>query len=331
MNNYALVSIIMIFYNSERFIREAVESVFAQTYGNWELLLADDGSTDTSSATARQFAEQYPGKVRYLEHYGHQNRGMSATRNLGIREARGEYIAILDSDDVWLPHKLEEQVTILDSFPEAAMVYGRTQFWFSWTGNPEDVERDFITDIGVQPNILVKPPTMLAYFLKSCPYSCSVLVRREIVEDVGGFEEAFRGMYEDQVFFAKVFARAPVFVSGECWDRYRRHSDSCMSVAMKAGQFHPVNPSPTSLTFLKWLEVYLLEQGIKDAKVWVALREMLLPYDHPILYRLVGPIRRMRDLLNLTARRILPVYVRRWLKSTIGGQKAEEEKRFITF
>jgi glycosyltransferase involved in cell wall biosynthesis len=327
MSRYPLVSVITIFLNAEKFIQESIESVFAQTYDNWELLLVDDGSTDGSTVIARRHAEKYPEKVRYLEHDGHQNHGMSATRNLGIRKAKGDYIAILDSDDVWLPHKLEEQVTILDSHPEAGMVYGRTKFWFSWTGNSEDVERDFITDIGVQPNTLVKPPTMLAYFLKTCPYPCSVLVRRDVVENVGGFEEAFRGMYEDQVFFAKVFAKAPVFVSGECWDRYRRHPDSCMSVAIRAGQFHPVKPNPTSLTFLKWLEAYLLEQGIKDAKVWSALREMLLPYDHPILCRLVSPIRWMRDLLNLTARHILPAYVRHWLRDTIARQKAGEEER----
>jgi glycosyltransferase involved in cell wall biosynthesis len=330
MSRFPLVSVITIFLNAKKFIQETIESVFAQSYDNWELLLVDDGSTDGSTDIAVRYAKQYPEKVRYLEHEDHQNRGMSATRNLGLREAQGDYIAFLDSDDIWLPYKLERQVEILGSHPEAAMVYGPTTYWFSWTDNPNEIDRDRTTNIGVLPNTLVKPPTMLAYFLKNCPYSCSVLVRRKIAEDVGGFEEAFRGMYEDQVFFAKVFAKAPVFVSGECWDRYRRHPDSFMSVATRTGQFHPVNPSPTSLTFLKWLEAYLLEQGIKDTKVWLALREMLLPYDHPILYRVVGPIHWMRDSLNSTARRLLPVYVRRWLRSTIARQKQEQE-RFIIF
>ena len=101
MSDKQLVSCIIIFFNAEKFLGEAIESVFAQTYKNWELLLVDDGSTDDSTTIALNYAEQYPEKVCYLEHEGHQNRGMSATRNLGIRLATGEYIAFLDADDIW--------------------------------------------------------------------------------------------------------------------------------------------------------------------------------------------------------------------------------------
>src|SRR5213593_4271602 len=103
MRNQRLVSVIMIFLDEEKFILEAIESVFAQTYDNWELLLVDDGSRDASTQIAQRSAEQNPGKVRYLEHEGHQNRGMSTSRNMGIRHAKGNYIAFLDADDVWLP------------------------------------------------------------------------------------------------------------------------------------------------------------------------------------------------------------------------------------
>ena len=105
-----LVSAIIIFLNEERFIREAIDSVFAQTCENWELLLIDDGSHDGSTDIARRFAAENPGKVRYFEHQGHQNRGMSVSRNLGVRHAMGQYIAFLDADYVWLPEKLEQQV-----------------------------------------------------------------------------------------------------------------------------------------------------------------------------------------------------------------------------
>src|SRR5262249_14256541 len=117
-----LVSVITIFLNEERFLEDAIRSVFAQTYDSWELLLVDDGSTDRSSALARGWAERHPGRVRYLEHPGHENLGMSATRNLGIREARGELIALLDGDDVYAAGKLATQVAQLEAHPEAAMV-----------------------------------------------------------------------------------------------------------------------------------------------------------------------------------------------------------------
>ncbi|HEY7913074.1 MAG TPA: glycosyltransferase family A protein, partial [Blastocatellia bacterium] len=139
-----LVSIIVPFLNAERFIDEAIESVFAQVYDNWELLLVDDGSTDDSSGRARKVAQGFPEKVRYFEHEGHQNRGLPASRNLGLKHAKGKYVALLDSDDVWLPQKLEQQVRILESYPEAAMVYGRSEYWRSWTGDDADNDRDCV-------------------------------------------------------------------------------------------------------------------------------------------------------------------------------------------
>src|SRR5215207_5031419 len=109
MSTKPLVSVIVVFLNAEKFIEEALESVLAQTYDNWELLLVDDGSTDSSTEIALRYANRYSGRVRYVEHPWHQNRGASASRNLGIRHAKGEYIAFLDADDVWLAHKLEQQ------------------------------------------------------------------------------------------------------------------------------------------------------------------------------------------------------------------------------
>jgi glycosyltransferase involved in cell wall biosynthesis len=319
MNSKPVVSIIMIFLNAEKFIQEAIESVFAQTYNSWELLLVDDGSTDESTDIALWHAKQNPERVRYFEHDGHQNRGMSASRNLGITRAVGEYIAFLDADDVWLPHKLEQQVAILSSQPEAAMVYGATEMWYSWTGKPEDLRRDFRRKLGVQPDTLVRPPTLLSLFLRNeaqTPGTCSVLVRSEVIEHVGGFEEAFRGMFEDQVFFAKVCLREPVFVASECWDRYRQRADSTCAVAHATAQYHSERPNPAQLTFLNWLKQYLAEQGLRETELWKAVRQAFWPYRHPILSRLLEPqylITQVKGLVKRVARRTLPVRIRRWL------------------
>ena len=140
MNDQPLVSCIIIFFNAEKFMEEAVESIIAQSYDRWELLLVDDGSTDRSTALAKNYTMQYPGRIHYLEHENHQNQGLSASRNLGIRHAHGKYIAFLDSDDVWLPHKLEKQVPILESEPEAGLIYGSLFFWYGWTGNPDPIK-----------------------------------------------------------------------------------------------------------------------------------------------------------------------------------------------
>jgi len=278
MSNKPLVSSVITFLNARKFIQEAIESVLGQTHSNLELLLVDDGSIDDSTQIALQYAERFPEKVRYLEHAGHENRGAAASRNLGLRHARGEYIALLDSDDVWLPHKIEEQVAILDSHPEAGMVYGQSQYWHSWTMNPEDAHRDHVPKLGVQTDTLFEPPALstLLYPLGGATPPCpsDLLLRRETVERVGGFEEAFRGMYQlydDQTFLAKVYLNEPVFVASKCWDRYRQHPEQCVSVVHEAGQYHTVR-----LAFLQWLAEYFYAQGVKDTELWKLLQEKQL-------------------------------------------------------
>jgi glycosyltransferase involved in cell wall biosynthesis len=289
MNSKPIVSVIMIFFNEEKFIEEAIASVLAQAYEHWELLLVDDGSSDLSTEIAQSYAEKYPEKVRYLEHENHQNRGMSATRNLGLSKAKGEYIAFLDGDDVYLPHKLEQQVTILNSQPEAAIVYGITMDWFSWTGNPEDSQRDIIPSLGIATNTLIKPPVLFNLILQrqaASPCTCSVLIRRKIIREVGGFVETFRGLYEDQAFFSKILLKEPVYPVDQCWDKYRRHSESCCSVAKQTGEYYYSG----RLVFLNWLKDYLTEQGISNNAIWQALEQELFPYRHPILSRVLKRI-----------------------------------------
>ncbi|MFW5883131.1 MAG: glycosyltransferase family 2 protein, partial [Verrucomicrobiota bacterium] len=114
------VSVIIPTYNRKALLARAIESVQAQTFTDFELLVIDDGSTD---GTAELMAALDEPRLRYLQQP--QNAGVAAARNRGLREARGRYIAFLDSDDTWLPHKLASQVEILDAAPEAVgLVYG---------------------------------------------------------------------------------------------------------------------------------------------------------------------------------------------------------------
>src|SRR5687768_176289 len=117
LHRMPLISAVIIFLNGERFLDEAVRSVLVQTYPNWELLLCDDGSADAATSIAKRYALQHPDRIRYLDHPGHANRGMSATRNLGLHHARGEFIAWLDADDVWLPEHLSRLAAALRSSP----------------------------------------------------------------------------------------------------------------------------------------------------------------------------------------------------------------------
>lgn len=298
------VSVITIFLDAGPFLQEAIDSVLAQTYTLWELLLVDDGSMDGSSELARRVAAEHPDRVRYLDHEDHRNLGMSASRNLGIRSARGEYVAFLDADDVYLPPKLEHQVELLDARPEVAMVYGATLHWHSWTGRPEDLGRDHPRKMGVAPDTLVQPPDLVRLFLDHKawpPATCGVLVRRKAAEEIGGFEVKFEGMFEDQVFFYKLCLRTPVFVERGGWDLYRQHEGSLSQAQRRSGEWTPgPSPNPARGKFLNWLEQYLREESVADRALWKSLRRELRPYRHPRLYPLFATGARLGRALRRT-------------------------------
>lgn len=109
MPDYGLVSVIMPTYNCGRFIRESIQSVLAQTYSQWELVVVDDCSTDDTESIVASFVDN---RIRYYRN--EKNCGAAITRNRALREAKGQWIAFLDSDDLWLPTKLEEQIAFME-------------------------------------------------------------------------------------------------------------------------------------------------------------------------------------------------------------------------
>jgi glycosyltransferase involved in cell wall biosynthesis len=290
-----LVSVITPFFNAGGFLAEAIQSVLAQSFPDWELLLIDDGATDGTTDVALQYARSYPLQIRYLSHDGRANKGQSASRNLGLRHAAGEYIALLDHDDLWLPQKLERQVSLMESQPGTGMLYGRTLYWRSWSQRDEDVGADHAPELAVASDTIVNPPRLLleSYPLGTgaAPCTGSLMFRRATAIRIGGFEESFRGkymLYEDQAFLTKVYLTEIVFVSGECWDWYRLHPASAMAVAVQEGQYDTARSF-----FLDWFEQYLIDQHVSDPQVWKALNAALRPYRHPIRERLSRVSRRL--------------------------------------
>jgi glycosyltransferase involved in cell wall biosynthesis len=248
------VSVIMIFFNGEEFMNEAIASVMGQTMDDFELLLCDDGSTDRSTTLAQEWVARHPGRVRYLEHEGHVNRGMSATRNLGIGAARGEFIAFIDADDVWRPDKLAEQLAVMEAHPELGMACGTVNYWRSWAGG-----NDALVPTGHVRGRVVRPPeTSLALYplgRASAPCPSDMLLRRTAVESVGGFEDHFTGArqaYEDQGFLGKLYLEWPVYFSDKVWLDYRQHPDSIVATVMRDGRYDEVRSY-----FLEWFETYL--------------------------------------------------------------------------
>ena len=285
-NYKPLVSIITPFLNSERFFEECIESVLNQTYDNWELMLVDDGSKDKSAEIAKRYSGKYPDKIFYLEHPGHVNRGASASRNLGIQSSRGEYISFLDSDDIYLPKKLEDQVALFNKYPEAGMLYSSTEYWYSWTGLPEDAEKDWVWDtFGVAPNTVIAPPKLLTTYLRdgrTVPCMGSVLVRRKTMKEIGGWENSFTHIYTDQVFHAKICFNCPVIVVEGCWDRYRQHPDSSCHVVERTNKAYLAR-----YNYLRWLRKYLLKNGgQQNSELWDAFTNAQRPFKYNHLKKL---------------------------------------------
>ena len=262
------VSVIISFLNAERFLEEAIASVRSQEYPHWELLLVDDGSTDRSSEIARAWAQSEPHRVRYFQHPSHANLGLSASRNLGLRAACGEYVAFLDADDVWLPQRLRRGVAILRANPGIAMVYGRTLYWHSW--DEDATRRDRVQPHWFSAGSTVEAPELLIRYLEyraALPPPTSLLVRRAACRNVGGFDESFRLMHEDQVFLAKICLGCAVYVSNECWDKYRQHRDSACARAECADQ-----TAEAERRYIDWLRCYLQQHGHARGRVWDALQ-----------------------------------------------------------
>ncbi len=278
-DRHPLVSVVMPFLNEARYLREAIESVRAQTYPTWELLLVDDGSTDGSSEIAVAYAGRDPERVRYLTHENRRNRGTGPSRNLGLELGRGELVAFLDGDDFWLPFKLERQVPLLLAHPEVDLLYGNTLH--TYYPAPVDGARDYLQRIGVEPETVVAPPDLLTMMLADeniHPAICSLLGRRSVCLEVGGFPDELGSMYEDTGFLSSIFLRSKVLVTGECSAVYRMHDDSACTRALASGEYHLSEPNQARGRYLSWLERHLTERTVTDEQLWGALRDQLAPY-----------------------------------------------------
>ena len=119
-----LISIIVPVYNTELYLEETIQSVLRQTYQNWELLMVDDGSTDDSASICKAFTKQDP-RIHYLYK---TNGGQASARNLGIKKSKGDWLAFLDSDDLWTEEKLSSQIEEVKKY-KPDFLYGLGYFY----------------------------------------------------------------------------------------------------------------------------------------------------------------------------------------------------------
>jgi glycosyltransferase involved in cell wall biosynthesis len=285
------VSVITPFVDHARFLAEAIESVRAQRFDAWELVLVDDGARDESRAIADRFAAAEPARIRVLAP-DPERRGAAAARNRGIATAAGDLVAFLDADDIFTPDKLGDEVADLDAHPSAAMLYSRTHWWHDGVRG-----HDFTERLGVPANRIHPPPYLLNRVILlhkgDIPCTCGVLIRKSTIDEVGGFEERF-ALFEDQTLWAKILLAYPAYVSKSCHARYRQHPASTSARAEASGEYVRYRTHAAQDAFFTWLESYVKEHG-GDLSVLASLERARVRSRRPApgpLRLLLGRLRR---------------------------------------
>lgn len=202
-----LVSIITPAYNSEKFIAETITSVLNQTYQNWEMIIVDDCSTDKTAEIVHFFQEK-DSRIIYLKN--EINRGSAYSRNVALQKAKGRWIAFLDSDDVWLPHKLEKQIEFME----------KNNYHFSYTNYCEIDEQS--NEIGILltgPEIITRN-NMLAYCWPGC------LTIMYDAEYVGLVQAPEIKINEEYALWINISKKTDCYLLDDNLAKYRRHSES---------------------------------------------------------------------------------------------------------
>jgi glycosyltransferase involved in cell wall biosynthesis len=206
------VSVITPAYNVASYLGEAIESVLAQTFGDLELIIVDDGSTDATF----QIASEYARTDRRIRLVQEENRGISGARNRALRMATGSFLAILDSDDVWLPTYLERQLAILISDPSCDIVTGNA--WFLGGAQDGELARP-CPDRRVEPTLSRLLEDETAVFIMT-------VFRRRVYEVIGGFDESMRTNEDYDFWIRAAIAGFRFRRNDEPLGRYRRRDDS---------------------------------------------------------------------------------------------------------
>lgn len=197
-----LVSIIMPSYNTGKYIKASVESVLAQTYRNWELLIVDDCSTDNTDDVIKPFLND--NRINYLKN--EKNSGAAVSRNRALREAKGKWIAFLDSDDLWFPDKLEKQIDFMI----------RNKFYFSYTKYEE------MNAEGTDTGVIVSGPKRITKsgMYNFCWPGCLTVMFDS--EYVGELQIADIKKNNDYAMWLKICRKADCYLLDEVLAKYRR-------------------------------------------------------------------------------------------------------------
>lgn len=203
-----LVSIIMPSYNTAEYICESIQSVQAQTYPNWELIIVDDCSTDETDEVVRSFLAD--ARIRYLKN--EKNSGAAISRNYALREAKGRWIAFLDSDDLWLPEKLEKQIQFMEA----------NHYAFTCTDYRIQLNGEWLPYIYTSPRVITKRK-----LYNYCYFSTITVMYDRNVVGLVQIKDIRKN--NDYALWLKVIEKANCYRLPECLSFYIKHEGSISS------------------------------------------------------------------------------------------------------
>lgn len=226
------VSVLLSVHNHENYVGKAIESVLSQTYQDWELIIIDDCSQDRSPDVVRQYEDE---RIQFycLE----ENKGAILTFNELLKKATGEYIASLDSDDIWYDKKLEEQIAYLEQHEEMAACFSWAEFIDEEGALYSATKKECDCDIRIFSQENRTQAQCLRYFFDNGNYLCrsSVVLRSAVVDEIGGFDPRFRALH-DYEYWVRLIQKYPIYVFQKPLVWYRRVStgnNSLSAINMK--------------------------------------------------------------------------------------------------
>ena len=260
--NQPLVSVIMNCFNGEKYLREAIDSVYAQTYKNWEIIFWDNASTDNSA----EIAKFYNSKLSYFK--GKKTVPLGAARNKALRQAKGEYIAFLDCDDLWMAEKLEKQIPLFYRDRKTAIVIsnaiqfnekGFSALFCKKRPKTGHVFRELFTN----------------YFI--C-LSTAVIRRRALVDLNAWFDTRFSHIEESDLFTRIAYTWHLDYVD-EPLAKYRIHKESSSSLR------RDLPPKETEMMISKYIKLYpnfekLYSKELLDLKYYTQYYFALIDWQH---------------------------------------------------
>lgn len=258
MKHKPLVSIVIPTYNHEQYLARAIKSVLKQTHKNAEIIICDDGSSDNTKEVIKKF--KHHKKIRY---YYQSNQGLASTRNLGIKKAKGEFIAFLDSDDYWLPKKIEKQLKIFTKNKQIGLVYC-FHYWVSEAGKitgkkKKNYRGDIWQDL-LQGNLIVGSGS-------------AAVVKKECFDKIGLFDESLKSC-EDWDMWLRIARVYQIDLTPELLVKITQHPHKIKQQkwSLARGRFKVIKKNLSYLpefnkkgiaNFLKSVKILILELILK--------------------------------------------------------------------